>query len=305
MNENKHIEKFNQPEEERILSPENGIIAVPQQEMSLEQVIEQAEKRVDLLEKVMKIAVKRTNSLDWVDQNGKPYLCGSGAEKIMPVFGISMRNPSFEKTFSTDDQGQYYMYIYQGIFSWQGGEIVAVGTCTSRDKFFAWDSQAKEYKPLSKVDESNVMKSAYTNMIGNGVTRLLGIRNLTWDQVKNMGIDSSKVAKVDYNKGSQGAQTAKPTEAERELRFEIREMLLEITEGNTSKAQNILEQETAFKGRDGNIVSGVRNIDYLKGKRLQIAHGKIKKRWEEYQNITGAMEDAFGEEETQEKGGEE
>jgi len=84
----------------------------------------------------------------------------------------------------------------------------AIGSCSSRDKFFAYVSEIRDrngnvireasWKPLSEIDETNVMKAAYTNLLVNGITRLLGIRNLTWDDLKEFGIDKDKVAKVEY-----------------------------------------------------------------------------------------------------------
>lgn len=56
---------------------------------------------------------------------------------------------------------------------------------------------------MSEIDETNIRKAAYSNMVVNGVTRILGIRNLTWDQVKAAGIDQSKAPKVTYDKKSQ------------------------------------------------------------------------------------------------------
>ena len=40
-------------------------------------------------------------------------------------------------------------------------------------------------------------------MVVNGVTRILGIRNLTWEEVKDGGIDKSKAPKVNYDKKEQ------------------------------------------------------------------------------------------------------
>jgi len=187
---------------------ENG--EKPEQDIVVQQGVEiaiaQAEKQVDILEKVLQIAIKRTNHFDWVDQMGKPYLTASGAEKLMPLFGINMANTSYDKKFSKDEKGDYYIYQYKATFSWKGGSLEAIGACSSRDKFFAWDSREQSYKPLFEVDETNIMKAAYTNMLVNGITRLLGIRNLTWEQLKDYGIDKERVSRVEYKSN----KTTKP-----------------------------------------------------------------------------------------------
>ena len=48
-------------------------------EKSLETIISRSEKQVEVLKKVLGVAIKRTNPSDWIDQQGKPYLTASGA----------------------------------------------------------------------------------------------------------------------------------------------------------------------------------------------------------------------------------
>ena len=202
---------------------------------------------------------------------------GSGAEKLKPVFGVSMFDMSREKIFSKDDEGQYYIYEYRATYKWKGGSTMAIGTCSSRDKFFAWNSVDKIYKPLSQVDETNIMKSAYTNMEVNGVTRLLGLRNLTWEQLSELGFDRNKISKVEYK----NSKTDKPEE--HQMRTEIREMLLEIGGNDNAKARDKLKQLTSFQGKDG-MVPGVETVDRLSGKRLEIAHSNAKKEYDKFQS---------------------
>lgn len=177
---------------------ESGIIA---SEKDIELIIATAEKQVEVLKKVLGIAVKRTNPTDWLDQNGKPYLTSSGAEKLMPLFGVSLNSTAYEKKYFEDDKGQYYIYHYKGTFFWKGGSIEAIGACSSRDKFFAWNSYDKTYKTLGEVDDINIMKAAYSNMMVNGITRLLGIRNLTWEVLDGLGVKKDHAAKVEYKNG--------------------------------------------------------------------------------------------------------
>jgi hypothetical protein len=173
-------------------------------EQNIDVIIRQADKRVETLKKVLGIAVKRLSHYDILDQNGKPYIQSSACEKLMPIFGVCLKKADYEKKVDSDDAGVYYIYIYQGTFSWAGGSIVAVGNCTSRDKFFAWDNMTKTYKPLSQVDEASIMKAAYSNMLMNGVTRLLGLKNLMWEQLEEFGFKRDKVTTVKYANGGLG-----------------------------------------------------------------------------------------------------
>lgn len=192
------------------MEPTN-IMAVPSNERqevvvydkSLEVIIAEAEKKVDVLKKVLGVAIKRTNPHDWTCIGDKPYLGSSGLEKIAPLFGVKMEDVRNVRLERKDDKGEHYIYQFTARFFWQGGSIEALGACSSRDKFFGYDSNKKIYKELSEVDETNVMKAAYSNLMVNGIGRLLGIRNLEWSDLEAHGITKDKVSKVEYNRGAQ------------------------------------------------------------------------------------------------------
>ncbi len=170
------------------------------QEFDLDKVVRLAEAQVKALSKVFEIAIKRLETTDWCDQQGKPYLMASGCEKLMPLFGISILNIKSRKEKDKDEKGDYYIYYYSGTFQWKGNAIESMGACSSRDKFFAWDKYNKDFKPLHDVDETNIAKASYSNMVVRGVTGLLGIRNLNWDKLIALGVDRDKCAKVEYGK---------------------------------------------------------------------------------------------------------
>lgn len=177
---------------------------------------EQAEKRVMALNKIKRAALMVTNARDWTDQNGNPYLQVSGAEKVGRVFGISWRID--EPVFEMEESG-HFAYTYKGYFTVAGATIEAIGTRSSKDPFFkkyAGKGEDRHELPPSEIDKGDLKKAAYTNCIGNGVTRLLGIRNLTWEDIKEYaGITKDQVSRVDYKKNgkatsgiaSEGAQT--------------------------------------------------------------------------------------------------
>mgnify|MGYP000938567357 CR=1 FL=1 len=74
---------------------------------------EQAERRVDAMVKIKKAALKSTNTNDWIDQNGKPYLGVSGAEKIARIFGVSWQ---IEEPILELEEGGHFSYTYKGRF---------------------------------------------------------------------------------------------------------------------------------------------------------------------------------------------
>jgi len=162
-------------------------------------IAEEADKRLAAFEKIWKGSLTRTNAHDWVDEGGKPYLQASGAQKIARWLGVSWRvNPPIEE----DLGGGHYLIKYTGEFALGGAVISEVGTRSSKDPFF---SRAKGRDlPASEIDKGDVMKSAYTNLLGRGITTLLGLRNLTWQDLESHArINQKNVQRVGYGKPSQ------------------------------------------------------------------------------------------------------
>jgi hypothetical protein len=225
-----------------------------------------AERRIEAVKKIRSLALRVTGANDWVDQDGKPYLQVSGAEKVARLFGISWRVGEPEQR--VEDDG-HFRYVYKGEFMMSGVSIEAIGTRSSKDPFFG--RRHGEDVPPEQVDKANVMKSAYTNCIGNGITRLLGLRNMTWDDLRASGVEQKAAGRVERK------SAAPATEDDKKLQAELWDMLMDQAEGNKTAAKNALAQVTAFTGRDGTQVSGVTDVSHLKGTRLQIAHNKTKK----------------------------
>lgn len=176
-------------------------------------IIAAAQRRIEKIDQIKTLALKSTNNYDWVDQDGKPYLLASGSEKIARLFGISWKILKREKIMTEDEKEKFYIYEYTGEFSMKNDKLEAIGTCSQRDKFFA--KVKGNLKPLSEIDETNIMKAAYSNMVSNGITRLLGIRNLTWDQLKQSGIDDKNITKISYAKGGEGGGLISQAQAKR------------------------------------------------------------------------------------------
>ena len=166
------------------------------------QLAEQAEKRIAAVKRIKELALRVTNAHDWTDQGGKPYMQVSGAEKVARLFGISWRidDPVFEQ-----GEGGHFAYTYKGEFSLNGTTIEAIGSRSSKDGFFTKyekqkDGERGERKalPPSEIDKGDVKKSAFTNLLGNGITRLLGIRNLSWEELETAGIKRDAVVGIQY-----------------------------------------------------------------------------------------------------------
>ncbi len=177
---------------------ENGheVIESPLESDKLVEISQQAEKRIEAVKKIKTMALRLTNSHDWTDQGGKPYLQVSGSEKVARLFGISWR--FIGDIQRKDEEGGHFSFEVPMEFVMVGASVEFRGSRSSKDPFFS-----KKYGndiPPSEIDKTDVMKAAITNTIGNGITRLLGIRNLTWNDLEGAGIKQGDVGRVEYKK---------------------------------------------------------------------------------------------------------
>lgn len=171
-------------------------------------IARQAEARIDAVIKIKQLALKVTNASDWTDQQGKPYLQASGSEKVANLFNISWRID--EPTMEEETDGAI-TYIYKGAFSLGGRTIEVEGSRSSRDEFFKkyeWkNGQKVGEKPLDRRD---LKMAAMTNLLGNGITRILGIRNLTWEDLEQYAkIKKEQVSRVEYKTKGENKQPLK------------------------------------------------------------------------------------------------
>ena len=202
---------------------------VPVASEALVELAAQAERRVEAINKIKQYSLRLTQPGDWVDQNGRPYLQVSGAEKIARLFGISWR---IDEPIREELEGGHYIYTYKGYFSLAGAEIEAIGSRSSKDPFFKRyvyvNGQRKELPP-SEIDPGDVKKAAYTNCIGNGITRLLGLRNISYEDLEKVaGIKREQITRIEYRNKSKQDDSI-PTE--------IQEVTGEITDVRMKKGK--------------------------------------------------------------------
>lgn len=265
---------MNEKEENKTFVPEkiNEVITIEQ----TEDLITIAQRRVDIVEKMMNTALKITTHRDWVNQSGRPYLVHSGAEKVARLFGITLSDIKTGKVWTEDSKGKYYIYKTTGKASLPGkfDSIEALGTCSQRDKFFGFANG--QWRDTIEIDETNVMKASYSNFVVNSITHLLGLRNITWDILEEAKIDVSKIQKVEYGKGKEKISKA-TSEKDKETQKKLWDLLIQLKAGNEEEARELLKQESGFKSNEGDQIEGKTDVKYLTGKWLNFTCGKIKK----------------------------
>ena len=237
-------------------------------------VANRAETYIEAMKKVKSIVFKITNARDWIDEQGKPYLQVSGAEKVGAVFRIGWSFPEDAKFEQLDDG--HFMYTVKGVFSMGNVKIEAYGTRSSSDPFFG--RKRGEDVPPSEIDRASVKKSAITNCIGNGITRILGIRNLTWEELNASGINADSSGKVE--------RKTMDTDTKGKL-DELIEMLMEMAGQDKDKCADLLEQYTAWTNKKGEEVKGRRSFTALTAKQIPITLKKVKQDYDEFVDSMG------------------
>lgn len=165
---------------------------------------EQAEKRINAINRIMSASLKVTNENDWVLIAGTPYLQETGATKVARLFGIGWQIKEGYPKVETDSEGHFTIH-YAMIVKMGGISIEAVGSRSSKDDFFTGKKNPK--KPQD-IDKRDVQLAAYTNCLNNGIKRILpGLRNLTVEEMASAGLDINKMKGYTFKGDSKNATT--------------------------------------------------------------------------------------------------
>lgn len=174
--------------------------------------LQRVERRIDFVKNAKLLALKITDSGDWIDQRGKPYLQASGCRKLKPVFRICYRDWTVEPTL---DQAKKAMrsnepvsFLVKGTARCDatGEESLFIGGRSADDDFFTikyGEGGAKAKKEMSEIDVLDVMKSAVSNWEHRCICGLLGLDNLNWEDLKQHGIQPGG-GRIDYKQRSGG-----------------------------------------------------------------------------------------------------
>jgi hypothetical protein len=201
-------EETGQPNGDTIDLPATRDTSVQEVE-KLEAFAAVAQRRAVAMDTIIKHALKRTHPQDWVDMGNKPYLQESGAMRISNSFGISSGKPE-GPLFEFDVDGHYtvmFKNTYTLNFAGMSNSMGSVGIRSSRDVFFTsrYEGDEKIELPASEVDRQTVIQSALANCNVNGIKDLLGLNNLSWDQVELFtGFKREQCGKAPFGGGGRG-----------------------------------------------------------------------------------------------------
>lgn len=253
------------------------IISVPSKDRMLEidKEIDRLEKNIEFFNKIKTVSLKLTKPSDWVDQGGSPYLMDRGAENIAIAWGVDISDVKLKQEWAEDEKGRYYTFIASGkAYAKKLGRYVEdIGVCSQRDRFFGMIKG--ELKPIEEVDMANIRRKAITNLYTRLIKRVIGLMNVTFDDLKLSGMDTSKISKIEYRGGSQKTEKT-ASETDKKKQKELWDMLINYTGGDDEYARQLLKEHSAFKAKDGNDVEGRDDVKYLTGKWLNFTFKKVK-----------------------------
>jgi hypothetical protein len=171
-----------------------------------EDIVAQFESGIAVYKRFVAAAYRLTRETHWIDHgregNPKYALQAPGAEALMNPLGISYGEPHIWKEDTRDDKGTFYIYWCEGIMESRtlGRKGYYYGYCDSRDKFF---NSRPGWTP--ETGHGDIKKSAYSNWLVNGVTRIAGLRDPDPDILKAAGLDSTKIQRIDYSGANRSA----------------------------------------------------------------------------------------------------
>lgn len=176
------------------------------------------DRRNRLMDRILGYAITSTFPSQWMDIGGKPYPTGPACEAMARRCAVSITDVESEREEREDEMGSFYLWTYRGRFSLPGGRDVihAEGHCSSRDQFLGSPPPKVGEKAIREeweVEEGNIRQAAYTNMTNNGITRLLGVRNLSWERLcALLGVEREKFGSVHFDQGGRGGGRGKSSD---------------------------------------------------------------------------------------------
>jgi hypothetical protein len=180
------------------------------------------DRRDKLFGRILNYAIAATHPTQWTDLGGKPWPTGPAAEAMARRCRVSWVEVESEREDYSDALGDYYSYTYRARFILgEHDEITAEGHCSSRDAFLGTGTEQGEDATRQpwEVEPGVIKQAAYTNMVVNGVTRLLGVRNLSWERLSALlGVKREDFAKAKFEAGARGGGRGK-TESEKPIPF--------------------------------------------------------------------------------------
>lgn len=195
-------------------------------------------KRIELRATMIRQALKALKPHDIIDFDGKPYIEGEGAARIMAVVrGFKVGETKFE----IEHIPPHYFIECSIPIEFMGATTVAIGDCSTQDSFFCGKEgktgRFAKYKEQTGSDTiaarlllGDAKKKARENAISRGVSELLGLKGLTWDDLKELGFERAGAGATVAFKGGK-KDVSPPYSDKHKTPLSIKEALQQETGG--------------------------------------------------------------------------
>ena len=275
--------------EAQVIGTDSYLISVPTtdealEHLSLDEIIEKTEGDIKLYKKIRILSLKMTTPADWIDQRGKPYLQIDGTEAVATLWGVDYFGIKVDDGVEyKDDKGTYRLFTAEAKFYSKKLKryVEEIGACSTRDEFFG--TIGKEIKKLSEVSMVDIKKSAVTNCKIRGIKACIGLKNVTYDDLKEAGIDISKIQKIDYKNGAQKVSKTIDKDSV-DLRNRIDKMAIQMAGGDEETKKQILKDNSIFEVTDEKGAKTERFVTDIKqltsAKWIKSTYGRMKKAYQ-------------------------
>ena len=245
----------------------------------VDRLLVSAEKMSRNLEKLKKYALTLTKPKDWCLFGETLHMTVQAAEDVAAKVGISWPSVDgngsdlIKKEKITIANG-HYAYIYTAEFWWFGRRITAQGKAASNKPFFS--TRGGQALPADEVDEPNVMQSAYSNLIINGVRRVTGLHNVDLEDLKGH-INTDLIPRVNFKEEFKQAPL---DQGGKDQLTNLNLLLSRLVGDEVAKKQDWLQKETSFtvkSGKDkGKTIPGKKSLKDLTPKQIPFVYRSCK-----------------------------
>ena len=181
---------------------------LPAKRTESQELIQVFQEHAVAARRIQEIAIKNTLPSDWVSFGGQAWLDTPGAERVARALGLTVKDWTWQREDFQDEEGPYFTITCQGKVGHAPSDmwVDAVGFQWSRKPFFWKEGERKKH--ISEINPGNIIKDAFSDMFRNGVCRLLGLRGLPWNYLRELGITPDKAKKVEFESGKRGGKYA-------------------------------------------------------------------------------------------------
>jgi hypothetical protein len=237
-------------------------------EKKLVEALALAENALKYVDKLREFCLARSKPNDWTNQNGNPYFGEAGCNRFAAPFGMferdvesytidaegNKRSVNEKKAF----EGDIKFIFFEGIF---GSRLLGI------EASFEGGSKLDDgFK--SKDDILFYSQKGKANLRGRAYRKMLGMENVTWDELEKFNIRPDSVKKI---------ERVSTTKAESEDAKKLWDILLELAGGDVKGAEDLLFNKTnseKYKGKTRPSALSEKAMAFL----LPFFEGELKKK---------------------------